>query len=273
MAQPVEPPSPLDAAAPDLRGLFGLDGRRCLIVGAYGGIGEITSRAFVECGATVAVAGRSLERARALAGTLESPGRPVLAGQVDVAEPASVDELVTTVADDLGGLDVVVNLAGIDLEAKAEDFAEADWRRVLDVNLSGAFWLSQAAGRRMIEAGRGGRIVHFSSTRAVAGGRRGFAAYGASKAGVNMLVKQLATEWGRHAITVNGVAPGFVPTGLVEHSARDEGFVAMLRTRIPFGRFGQPVEMAGAALFLAGPAASFMTGQILYVDGGVTASS
>ncbi len=224
-------------------------------------------------GAGVAIAGRSFEKAGALAARLRDAGHRTAAGRVDLADRESIEGVVDQVVAELGALDVVVNLAGIDLEAKAEEFSAADWQQVIDVNLTGTFWLSQTAGKMMIAAGKGGRIVHFSSTRAVAGGRRGFAAYGASKAGVNQLIRQLATEWGRHGITINGVAPGFVPTELVGHAVRDEGFVAMMRNRIPLGRFGTPAEMAAGALFLASPAASFVTGQILFIDGGVTASS
>src|SRR3954451_16901905 len=125
----------------------------------------------------------------------------------------------------------------------------------------------------MMEAGNGGRIVLISSTRSVAGGRRGLAAYAASKGGLNTLIKQLATEWGQHGITVNGVGPGFVPTELLQNATQDAGFVKMMRMRIPLGLFGKPYGIASAVAYLASPGASFITGQILFADGGVTASS
>jgi NAD(P)-dependent dehydrogenase (short-subunit alcohol dehydrogenase family) len=244
-----------------------------ILFGGYGGIGEVTTRIFTDYGAEVAIAGRSAEKATALAEEISGQGGRAIGLRVDLAERESSRELVSRCVEELGGLDVLVNLAGIDNEAPAEDFDEDEFRQVIEINLNGAFWLSQAAGRAMIDAGRGGRIIHYSTTRAMAGGRKGFAAYASSKAGLNGLIRQLATEWGRYRIAVTGVAPGFVPTDLVQHAVQDERFVAMMLNRIPFGRFGEPVELAGATLFLASPAASFITGQVLYVDGGVVASS
>ena len=260
----------LSSQAPDPAALFRLDGRRALITGGYGGIGRQIAELFTHAGARVAVAGRSEEKAKQAA---EEMGGGTVGVRIDVADRESVAGGVKAVAAELGGIDVLLNAAGVEFHGPAEEVTEEVWGQAIATNLSGAFWLSQEVGRLMIEGGEGGRIIHVSSTRGILGGRRGFAAYGPSKAGVILLVKQLATEWGQHNINVNGIAPGFVPTPMMAQAQADAPFMQMMRGRIPLARFATPEEIAGVALFLAAPASSFVSGEIICVDGGVMASS
>jgi NAD(P)-dependent dehydrogenase (short-subunit alcohol dehydrogenase family) len=255
-----------------VRSAFRLDGRRAFVVGGYGGIGSAICELLAAEGAAVAVAGRSKERAADFAAELSRHGTATIGCALDVTQRDSVAQIVADVAQEWSGIDILVNCASMLVTEKAEDMAAEDWCAVIEANLTGAFWLSQEVGRRMIAAGSGGRIIHLSSVRSMAGGRNGFAAYGSSKAGLNLLVKQLATEWGRHGITVNGVAPGFVQTELVERAAQDRQFLEIVAARTPLGRLAEPTEVAAAVLFFASPLARFITGQILFVDGGVTAS-
>lgn len=249
-----------------------LTGTRALVVGGYGGIGEAVSSLLAAEGACVVVAGRSRAKADALAARLAAGGTTAAGHAVDVADPKEVNQLVGDVVSGWGGIDVLVNCASTLVVGQAESVEEPHWRSVIETNLGGAFWLSQAVGRAMIAAGRGGRIVHLSSVRATRGARRGFAAYGASKAGVNLLVRQLATEWGPHGITVNAVAPGFVQAGMVAAASKDKEFVQGVTQRTPLGRTATAADVAQAVLYLVSPQASFITGQILFVDGGVSAS-
>jgi NAD(P)-dependent dehydrogenase (short-subunit alcohol dehydrogenase family) len=171
-----------------------------------------------------------------------------------------------------GKVDILVNCIGMHIEKPAEEYSLEDWDLVNDVNLRGAFLLSQAAGRQMIRQDSGGKHIHITSVRSVLGIRRGYISYCTTKGGLNMLVKQLATEWAKYQITVNAVAPTFIRTDLVKHYLEDRDFYNALVNRIPLGRVGEPLDVAGATLFLASPAGDFITGHVLMVDGGVTAT-
>ena len=217
------------------------------------------------------IAGRSAEKSAALADQLVSDGFSALGSSFDIKEPDEISSLVEQTVREYGRLDILVNCVGTHIEKPAEELSAEDWDQVHDTNLRGAFLLSQAAGRHMIEQG-GGKQIHISSVRSLLGIRRGFAAYTSSKAGMNLLVKQLATEWAQYGINVNGIAPTFIRTELVRHYLEDEDFYNALVSRIPLTRVGEPFDIVGATVFFASPAANFITGQILFIDGGVTAT-
>jgi NAD(P)-dependent dehydrogenase (short-subunit alcohol dehydrogenase family) len=250
-----------------------LRGRRALVAGGDGDIGSVISAGLAADGADVAIAGIDGDSASQLADRLSTGQNRTAGYQADITDQSSVNDLVDSIAGSWGGIDVLVNCAGMLKVNAAEDFDVADWRAVVDLNLTGAFLLSQAVGRNMIKNGSGGRIVHLSSVRGSIGlGIGGWSAYGASKAGLHLLIKQLATEWGKHQISVNGVASGFVRAGVSAKALENEGFQNMVAARTPLGRVAEIHEVASAVSYLAGPRSEFVTGQILFVDGGLTAS-
>jgi len=249
---------------------FDLEGRTALVTGAARGLGRAISLAMARAGADVALGLRDPESASDLAAEIEGMGRRALRVAMDVRELAQIQTAVDSVRADFGRLDILVNNAGLGPANPAERVTEADFDLTMEVNVKGVFFASQACGRLMIEQGFG-RIVSLSS-------QAGFVAlptesvYCISKAAVAHLTKCLAVEWGRHGVTVNAVAPTFIRTDGTAADLADPAFSAEVIERIAgVHRIGEPMDVAGAVVFLASPAASLITGTTLLVDGGWTA--
>lgn len=252
--------------------LFRFDGKVAIVAGGCGGIGSVISYGLAQLGATVVIADHREEQACECVEGIVRQGFTSHAIGFEITQPESITAMVNETIQLAGHVDILVNCVGMHIEKPAEDYLLEDWDLVNSVNLRGAFLLSQAVGRQMIQQGSGGKHIHISSVRSVLGLRRGYVSYCVTKGGMNMLVKQLATEWAKYQITVNAVAPTFIRTELVKHYLEDRDFYNSLVGRIPLGRVGEPLDVAGAVLYLASPAADFVTGHILMVDGGVTAS-
>jgi NAD(P)-dependent dehydrogenase (short-subunit alcohol dehydrogenase family) len=252
--------------------LFRLDGKIALVTGGYGGIGEAVSHGLATLGAKVAVAGHNAGKAAACAETLRQKGADAYAAAFDSVSVPETQRMVDDVARHFGRVDILVNCVGLNREEKAEEVTEAMFDHVVDVNLKSAMFQAQAAARHMINQG-GGKQVHIGSVRTLLALRgRGYAAYCASKGGLAILCKQLAAEWAPHQINVNVVAPTFVRTQQVAHMLSDQQFYNTLVARIPLGRIAEPEDVWHAILFFISPASSFVTGQTLYLDGGITAT-
>jgi gluconate 5-dehydrogenase len=253
-------------------GLFDLDDKVVWVAGGTGAIGGEMACACAAFGARVAVSGRDPAACQQVAAEISENAREALGVALDLQDVASIRAAAAAVESALGPIDVLINAAGTHIEQPAEDLTPANWDEVLDVNLRGALFLSQAAAHSMIAQGAGGSIIHVTSVRSELGIRRGYAAYCASKGGLGILIKQLASEWARHGIRVNGIAPTFTRTPLVTEYLEDPAFYQALVQRIPLGRVCETLDLAGLAVFFASDAASFITGQNVFVDGGVTAT-
>jgi 3-oxoacyl-[acyl-carrier protein] reductase len=247
-----------------------LEGRVALVTGAGRGIGRATATRFAREGARVCLADVEPGGAAEAAGALVDGGMDAFATRMDVTSRTEVEGAVETTVERYGRLDILVNNAGVTRDNLMHKMADEEWRTVLNVHLTGAFLCSRAAQRRMVEQGYG-RIVNVSSTSAL--GNRGQANYSAAKAGLQGLTKTLAIELGRHGVTVNAVAPGFIETEMTRETASRLGldfeeFVEEMVRDIPVGRGGWPEDVAAAILYLASEEASFVSGQVLYVAGG-----
>ena len=250
------------------RAQFDLSDRRALVVGC-GGIGRACVEALAEFGASVVAADLSPQLSEEAAEAARAFGHDAFATTVDVSNPTSARACVAFTVDRLGGLDILVNAAGINVRKPALEFDPAEWERVLAVNLSGVFYVTQAAGKLMVEQ-RYGKVVTISSVSSQVG-HPNLAPYGASKGGLAVLTKTLAVEWAPHNVTVNAVGPAYTETPLTSVYLQQPGRREEIVRDIPMGRLATPEESAAAVLFLASDASRFVTGQTLYVDGGRTA--
>ncbi len=248
---------------------FDLTDRVALVTGAGRGIGRDLALALAHAGARVVAGSRTADEVDELAAEIVDGGGKASAVHVDVRDLASIEAAVTRTVQQHGRIDVLVNNAGVGTNHDALDVTEDDWDEVLDVNLKGLFFMCQAAGRHMVRAGRG-RIVNMSSQAGSVGIRR-HAAYCASKGGVEQLTRVLALEWAPHGVTVNAVAPTFIRTPGTAERLDDPAFAADVLQRIPLGHVGDPMDVAGAVIYLASDAARLVTGSVLMVDGGWTA--
>ena len=257
----------------ELSGLFDLKGKTAYVPGGYGGIGEAVAWSLALAGAKVAVSGRDAGKAESLAQALRAAGHEAMGLSMDAHSVEHIRTSVDAVAAHLGGLDILVNCIGMQREQALLEVTEETFDEMLQVNLKAAMFLAQAAARHQVAGGRGGAQVHLLSVRAHLGLRgRGYSAYCATKGGLVMLIRQHASELAPHGITVNGIAPTVVRTEMARHWLDNLETRAQVLGRIPLGRVADPKDVAGAAVFFASPAAAFVTGQVLYIDGGITAS-
>jgi len=250
--------------------LFDLTGRVALVTGAGQGLGQGMALALAEAGADVVVADLRQDTAEQTATEIQRLGRRALAIQADVAREPQVREMARRALAVFGAIDILVNNAGISRHTASALMPLADWQAVMDVNITGVFICCQAFAPGMI-ARNYGRIINIASMSGLIVNRDvPQSPYYASKAGVIMLTKALAAEWGKHGVTVNAIAPGYMRTPLNEKFLADPTRAAQWESGIPLGRIGEPRDLAGTVIYLASAASSYMTGQTLVVDGGFT---
>jgi gluconate 5-dehydrogenase len=254
---------------------FRLDGRVALVAGGGGAIGSAMATAFAGAGARVAVVDQTQDRADVAAELVQRAGGEALALAADATSASECERIVAATVDRFGRLDILLNAVGGGAGKvlfNAEDYPRDAWDWIYELNVRSTLLASQAAARAMIAGGHGGRIINISSVRASLGINAGYSAYVAAKGAVSSLTRQWATEWAKHGITVNAIAPTFVDTPQVAMLLDDPAFKAGLVARIPLGRVGGTDDLAGAVIFFASDASAFITGQILGIDGGLTAT-
>jgi 2-deoxy-D-gluconate 3-dehydrogenase len=245
---------------------FKLQHRIALVTGASTGLGAAIAIAVAEAGAHVACHGNS-RSPQATCDRIKNAGGVAHAISGDLSQPETPKHLVDQTLERFGRIDILINNAGTIRRAPAADYSDEDWTAVIEVNLSSVFRLSKLAGKQMIERGEGGKIVNIASLLSFQGGIT-VPAYAASKGGVAQLTKALANEWAKHRINVNAIAPGYMRTANTAALQADETRNRQILERIPAGRWGEPEDLAGAAVFLSSQASDYINGHVLVVDGG-----
>jgi NAD(P)-dependent dehydrogenase (short-subunit alcohol dehydrogenase family) len=249
--------------------LFDLSGKGALVVGGGGGIGGAIAHALADFGARVAIADLSLDAAQSIATSCqrETPG-PTYACSIDVTDTDHVNQVVAQVEAELGQIDILINSAGINIRKDVIDYTPEDWFKIINTNLSGVFFVTQAVARGMLKRGYG-RVISIGSVSSLMGHPQ-HAPYAATKGGVAIMTKAMATEWATKGVTVNAIGPAYTVTGLITELMNNPVKYREIVETIPMGRLGKPEDIVGAAVYLASDAAGFVTGQTIYVDGGRT---
>lgn len=245
---------------------FSLAGKVALVTGGSRGLGRAMALALAEAGADVAVVSKSGEGLEETVSQIKALGREGLAIQGDVAVPRETQRIAREAADKLGPIDILVNAAGVNRRIPSLEVSEDEWDWIVGVNLKGTFFMCQAVGRLMVER-RKGSIINIASLLSAVGIPT-LAPYAASKAGVLGVTRVLAAEWGPFGVRVNAIAPGYFRTRMTERLFSDPQWTERLLQQVPLGRAGEPQDLAGIAVFLASDAAQYITGQVIYVDGG-----
>lgn len=249
--------------------LFDLTGRTALITGSSQGLGFAIARGLAGAGAAVILNGRTPAKLIRAVETLQSEGLTAYGYAFDVTDSAQVDEGIAAIESQIGTVGVLVNNAGIQRRGPLEDFDEADWRAVIDTNLTSVFLVTKRVVGSMI-ARQAGKIINIASLMSHVA-RATIAPYAASKGGLKLLTQSMATEWGRHNIQANAIGPGYFVTEMNRPLLEDAQFNNWVCERTPAGRWGDPAELVGTAVFLASRASDYVNGQIIYVDGGMLA--
>jgi gluconate 5-dehydrogenase len=258
---------PIEGGDLMVNALFDLTGKIALITGSSQGIGFGIARGLGQAGATVILNGRNEERLNRAVSTLSHEGLKVFGYSFDVTDSNQIDQQISTIEREVGPVDILVNNAGIQRRGPLETIEESVWREVIGTNLTAVFLTTKRVVKGMI-ARRSGKIINICSLMSEIS-RPTIAPYAASKGGVKMLTKAMAVEWAKHNIQVNGIGPGFIVTEMNKPLLEDQKFDAMVRSRTPAGRWGEPSDLVGAAVFLASSASDYITGQIIYVEGGL----